>query len=227
MICPKQNDSFEWFKSELWQTGFVLVAVFSVISTVLSLRLIDSHFRNYSSPAMQRPITRVASLLIQILFIVPIYSACSFLTYLVSNSIYISIIRDAYEGFVMYNFLKLFLEYLGPDENTRNDILSQKSKSIYAPPLCCCTFSPSSPYFLFLCRIGGNLSINVVIQFLFTRAATTVAAIILETIGLYCHNSMSPSFGHLYTTLINGVSMGIAMFSIGTLYITTRNVRFC
>jgi hypothetical protein len=147
---------------------------------------------------------------------VPIYAVCSFASfYFLRISLYIQLIRDSYEGFVVYNFLNLFLEYLGPDEDARRLILSTKPTRMAPPPWFCFTYNPSSLIFLSLCKIG-------VLQYWFIRITTAVIGIVMEYMGILCHGSMSPQHGNFYITVMNSISMGTAMFTLIAYYLPTR-----
>ena len=68
---------------------------------------IFQHLRYYSVPEQQLWIARI-------LFIVPIYGFCSWLGLLLPDySVYFDAVRSCYEAFVIYNFLRLCLAYLG------------------------------------------------------------------------------------------------------------------
>ncbi len=68
---------------------------------------IFQHLRYYSVPEQQLWIVRI-------LFIIPIYGLCSWLGLIFfSYSVYFDAIRSCYEAFVIYNFLRLCLAYLG------------------------------------------------------------------------------------------------------------------
>ena len=67
-------------------------------------------------------------------------------------------------------------------------------------------------------------------QYVVVRVSTSVAAAVLEYSRLYCPESMNPLYGHFYTTLLNGASMGVAMFTLITFYIAIHSVgipSFC
>ena len=65
------------------------------------------HLRYYTVPEQQLWIVRI-------LFIVPIYGLCSWLGLIWPEySVYFDSVRSCYEAFVIYNFLRLCLAYLG------------------------------------------------------------------------------------------------------------------
>ena len=86
----------------------VIIAAFSSIaSIVLSSLLILEHLSFFLNPQCQAKIVRI-------LFMVPLYSLCSFLSFVYpSSSDYLSIVRDTYESYVLYNFFSLVILLLG------------------------------------------------------------------------------------------------------------------
>ena len=65
---------------------------------------------------------------------VPLYSVSAILSFVfVGHAVLISIIRDIYEGYVVYNFFQLFLEYFGANEVDRL-IKLQESEDFKMPP---------------------------------------------------------------------------------------------
>lgn len=82
-----------------------LSLLFCTISLVLTLYLIIQHFRYWTDEIGQTRIVRI-------ILLVPIYALCSFTSMiLVEHALYIDIIRDCYESFVLYEFLNLLIHY--------------------------------------------------------------------------------------------------------------------
>lgn len=208
--------AYDHHRSQLFKASFLWSACISMggfltFSTVLlSLNLTASHFKHYHQPRLQRPITRI-------LMMVPLYSVCSWLSLVWSEySVYINVIRDCYEAFVVYNFFVLFMEYLGADAAARKLVLSMKGPRRLPPPMCCLHHRPNYRHFLSFCSIG-------ILQYVVVRVSTTVASVAMELNHVYCPESMDPRFGHFYTTVINAVSVGTAMFTLFSLYLPIRS----
>lgn len=91
--------------------------------------------------------------IVRILFIVPIYGFCSWLALLLpSYAIYFNAVRSCYEAFVIYNFLRLCLAYLGGE----TAILSQMNgKPIKWALTLVCTGVIN--YVLWLMSLSGGL----------------------------------------------------------------------
>ena len=211
-------------KSPVWQIALYLSICMVLMSGGLSFYMIQRHLRNYTTPRIQRYIIRVKDIN-EILLMVPLYSICALLAFVyINEAVYITIIRDIYEGYVVFNFLLLFLEYLGISENERLERLHAVENIAMPPPWfvllnrCCFYYSPSSPTFLLKCRVG-------VLQFFVTRSFITALSLWLEYFHLLCHGSMSPEYGYVYMTVINSISMGLAMLSLIMYYLSCRHVK--
>ena len=55
-----------------------------------------------------------------------------------------------------------------------------------------------------------------------TRCVITVVSLVLEYQNVLCHGSMSFNYGYIYMTVLNSVSMGLAMFTLIAYYLPTR-----
>lgn len=87
--------------------GFVGLAV------GVSVHLILSHHRHFVRPIYQRKI-------VGILWMVPIYAADSWISLrFPAVSIYLDLLRDMYEAYVIYLFMALMIAYLGAGEESR------------------------------------------------------------------------------------------------------------
>ena len=90
------------------QVGVVtyIVAFISVFTaSVVSFYTIYLHLKNYRRPDLQR-------LSIRIILMVPIYGISSLAAITFKGSFFIQTIRDIYEGFVIYSFFALLINYL-------------------------------------------------------------------------------------------------------------------
>ena len=81
--------------------------------------------------------------IVRILFIVPIYGFCSWLSLVLCNySVYFNAVRSCYEAFVIYNFLRLCLAYLGGETAILNDINGKPLEYV----VCVCSPTDSKPH---------------------------------------------------------------------------------
>ncbi|KAG0005315.1 hypothetical protein BGZ79_005718, partial [Entomortierella chlamydospora] len=186
--------------------GWAIAGGCALLSTIISIRLLYKHARNYTKPSEQRHIMRIV-------LMIPIYSIISFLSYrFYKKAIYFETVRDCYEAFVIYSFFVLLLEYLG-GENARMPALGRK-KLIF--PLSRFTYDPQSKYFLNWMKYG-------VLQYVPINIIVTIVSVILEAKGLYCDTSYSFSFGKVYMTIINFISVTVAMYCLVVFYMTIKN----
>lgn len=70
-------------------------------------------------------------------------------------------------------------------------------------------------YFLQLMKWG-------VLQYCVVRPGTTLAAVILDYAGLYCEESWSLGWGHIYIILVVSISVTIGMYCLIQLYMVAK-----
>ena len=100
---------------------FICSGAFAWLSLVISISLIHMHLKHFTQPVIQ-------SKIIGILWMVPIYAVSSWFSIRFSSAaIYLSLIRDCYESYVLYLFLAMMLAYLGGgDEDTVAQIANRQ-----------------------------------------------------------------------------------------------------
>jgi hypothetical protein len=87
-------------------SAWVTAGTFSVLAVVVSVQLIRQHQRSFSRPALQSKICGI-------LWMVPIYALDSWLSLRFKDiATYLDMLRDCYEGYVIYLFLALLVSYL-------------------------------------------------------------------------------------------------------------------
>lgn len=90
------------------QLGLLISAIFGLISVLVSLYLIWRHATHYLVPGEQKHIIRI-------LFMVPVYSIVSFLSYAYyRHAVYFDVLRDCYEAFAISSFFALLCHYCAP-----------------------------------------------------------------------------------------------------------------
>jgi Organic solute transporter Ostalpha len=50
----------------------------------------------------------------------------------------------------------------------------------------------------------------------------TIVAVTTEAAGVYCENSESPAFAHVYTTVIDSLGVTVAMYGLIAFYLTLK-----
>lgn len=102
------NETPLWKGVTFHHFGLLLAAIFGLISVVISLFLIWRHATHYLVPGEQKHIIRI-------LFMVPVYSVVSFLSYLYyRHAVYFDVLRDCYEAFAISSFFALLCHYVAP-----------------------------------------------------------------------------------------------------------------
>ncbi|KAK5816632.1 organic solute transporter Ostalpha-domain-containing protein, partial [Linnemannia elongata] len=217
-VCPdidsELTDPGQFFDghSIVWKRHYIgwgLCALFALIATVLSFRLLYKHAKNYTKPAEQRQIMRI-------LLMIPIYAIISALSYrFYKEAIYYETIRDCYEAFVIHSFFMLLLTYLGDDNETRRAKITGPERQKLMFPLNCFYYNPSSDMFLHYMKYG-------ILQYVVVKPITTIAAVVLQYKDIYCTTSYSFAFGRVYITIINFASVTVAMYCLVLLYMNIK-----
>ncbi|KAF9822839.1 hypothetical protein SFRURICE_000908 [Spodoptera frugiperda] len=161
--------------------GFVLLAV------PISIWQITQHVVHYTKPILQKHIIRI-------LWMVPIYALNAWIGLeFPEQSIYVDSLRECYEAYVIYNFMKYLLNYLNEDHDLEA-LLETKPQVYHIFPLCCLT-----PW-----EMG--------------RPITTVISMICELCGVYGESDFSPKVAFPYMIAINNLSQFVAMYCLVLFY---------
>ena len=107
LLPPADPNAFTY--TGTWTThnyAWLASGVCAAISSILTTYLIIQHLRNYNSPSIQKQIIRI-------IMMVLIYGIDSFLSFRFYRwGVYIDLIRDCYEAFVIYVFVVLCVELM-------------------------------------------------------------------------------------------------------------------
>ncbi|KAJ8482614.1 hypothetical protein ONZ51_g5230 [Trametes cubensis] len=214
--------------------GWIVSSAFTAVAMGVSFWLIGKHLRSYTNKYEQRYIVRI-------LFMVPLYALISLASYfwwvsirtshIRNHSTPLLLIRDCYESTVLTAFFYLLLLYISPDPNVQKEVFRKNGLSRehdkrlrkrgeqpqkWMLPLGFVRWKPEDGlYFLQLMKWG-------VLQYCVVRPTTTLAAVVLDYAGLYCEDSWSPGWGHIYITLVVSVSVSIAMYCLIQLYMAVK-----
>ncbi|KAF9075629.1 organic solute transporter Ostalpha-domain-containing protein [Rhodocollybia butyracea] len=190
--------------------GWIVAGFFTITAIITSAWLINKHLVFYTDKREQRYIIRI-------LFMVPIYAITSMASYLFWNeSTPLLLIQDGYEATVLTKpfFLKNGLSRANDQEALRNHEMPKN----WVFPLGFVKWKPKDGlYFLQLMKWG-------VLQYCVIRPTTALAAVLLNYVGLYCEDSWSPGWGHVYITVIVSISVTIAMYCLIQLYVSVAKV---
>eukprot|EP00741_Cyanophora_paradoxa_P016614 tig00020930_g16044.t1 len=194
---------------ELLSLALLVSGGFSFAAIVVSFWNIYQHLCYYTKPQRQNRIIRI-------LFMVPIYAFHSWVSlfYLPAGK-YISAIRDCYEGFVIYQFFQLLLDFLGGEERLV-PVLESKPRFKHIFP-----FHHLQPFrpgreFLMRCKQGT-------LQFVFVKPFMAVLAFFLEVFEVYDEGHLQLDRGYLYITLVDNVTVTVAVYYLLLFYLVCQH----
>lgn len=136
-----KNQTQDQFSTENDFMKYQLAGTFTLLSALISMWHMTTHLRNFNRPFIQRKI-------LAILWMSPIYSVTSWLSLVFSQyEGYLSIIKDFYEAYVIYQFLSFLIGVLGKgDRDVVVDLLSKHTDHLDPPVRCCGWFRGKYPY---------------------------------------------------------------------------------
>ncbi|KAI5362131.1 Putative organic solute transporter subunit alpha/Transmembrane protein [Septoria linicola] len=215
------NETPLWKGVTFHHFGLLLAAIFGLISVVISLFLIWRHATHYLVPGEQKHIIRI-------LFMVPVYSVVSFLSYLYyRHAVYFDVLRDCYEAFAISSFFALLCHYVAPTlhdqkEYFRGVVPVNWFWGVFG--LQKCTGGKDKGI---LRRPRSGLTwFNVIwvgiFQYCFIRVFFTIVSVITEAFDKYCEASLSPAFAHIWVLAFECLSVTIAMFMVVQFYIQLK-----
>lgn len=189
--------------------AYSISGVFVWCALVLTCFQIFQHLRYYSVPEKQLWIVRI-------LFIVPVYGLCSWLGLLFPYaSVYFDAIRSCYEAFVIYNFVRLCIAYVGGESAILAEINGKSIPRSCWAGTCCFPRMTYSIRFLRFCM-------QSTLQFCFVKPVVAIVIIVLEALGLYNEGNWDPQYGYIYCTLIYNVSVSLALYGLVLFYTATQ-----
>ena len=192
--------------------AFVVAGLFAAVSIGVSARLIYKHFEHWSNSKIQRKI-------VGILWMVPIYATISWLSLRFKDSaVYLDMIRDTYEAYVIYLFLALMVAYLSEGHEYRVvDILNDMNGQLCHPFPFNYVFNPIQldASFLRRCKFG-------VMQFVVVKPFMTLIAVFLEVQGLYEKGEFRVDRGYACVAFVQNVSITYAFYDLVLFYVALK-----
>jgi hypothetical protein len=180
------------------------LCVFGASAT--SLYTIFLHLKNYRRPDLQR-------LSIRILIMVPIYGLASFIS-LSSHRIafYVNTVRDIYEGFVIYSFFILLINYLD-GERAIMTLLQTRLRVHHLWPMhyCLQPMNMSNPNSFLKVKQG-------VLQFVVLKPIIGILIMTLKAWKLYDEGYIAWGSAYLWLSLIYNLSVCTAMYFLVLFY---------
>jgi len=182
--------------------------IFVILAVSLSLYEIFMHLANFSNPQLQRYIVRI-------LWMVPIYAIESWFSLrFKSQAVYLETAREAYEAYVIYNFLYLLLAYLGGEKKIIRESLrrNQPEKEHHLWPFNYCLPQwRTGKQFLVRCKLGT-------LQYVVLKVLISIITFILESSGDYDEGNLHPGGAYLWIALTNNFSQIYAMYCLVLFY---------
>eukprot|EP00731_Ephydatia_muelleri_P028273 Em0019g1146a len=181
--------------------AWFVAGVFVLLTLPVFLYGLVLHLLNYTQPHLQHYIIRI-------IFIVPIYSIDSFLGLLYPPSaIYWTTIRNCYESFVLYSFLRYLLNFLEHSYAPLDDTLNARPAFNPGAPCCCMPSCPKGRPFIKRCMVG-------VLQYTIIKVVLTLLALITQLAGVYQDGTFKFNNPFLYFTIIETVSQIVAIIHL-------------
>jgi len=206
---------------------YQLAGTITLLSCLISMWHMTAHIQRMNQPVIQRKI-------LAILWMSPIYAVTSWfsLVFPVAEG-YLAIIKDAYEAYVIYQFLSFCIAVLGKGNRAAVvDLLTRRADHL-APPfrLCPCTKGDGyeDPHalaeaILLQCQFFA-------LQFVFFRPLTTIAKVMLakfDYYGPWADSANDWRAPQLYITLIQNVSIFVAFTGLLKFYhAVDKDLEWC
>jgi Organic solute transporter Ostalpha len=128
------------------------------------------------------------------------------------NTLLMDSIRDCYEAYCLYNFLKYLFNYLNLETINFVANLELKPQVKHIFPLCCLpTCWKMGADFIFTCKRG-------VLQFVVLRPIITFISVICELSGVYGDGLFAINVAFPYIAAVNLVSQNVAMYCLVLFY---------
>lgn len=184
-------------------------AMFLSLTIPISVAHSLEHLTYFVKPNMQKHIVRI-------IWIVPIFALKSFLSLVfIEYSFYFQAIREIYEAYVIYCFMRYLLNCLG--DKAGSSLLADRlatmpsALGIHRHPFCFLPAWQMGEEFLRRCKIG-------VFQYVIVRVVSTSVTVLLYSIG--CYDIYDDSLYSIVTliVLVNSVSQTWALYSLMLFY---------
>ncbi|KIW89687.1 uncharacterized protein Z519_09843 [Cladophialophora bantiana CBS 173.52] len=226
--CNSTDEDLAITEIPIWEghtfhtIGLWIAAIFTIIALAVSFFLILMHATHYLKPHEQKHIIRI-------LFMVPIYAAVSLLSfYYYRHSVYFEVIRDCYEAFAIASFFSLLCAYLATDLHKQKIYFRTITPKKWVWPMKYfqkCTGGPEKGWLR--TPKSGLTWFNVIwvsiFQYCFIRVFFTIVSVITQALDLYCLESLSPAFSHIWVMVFETISITVAMYCLIQFYIQIKD----
>lgn len=126
-----------------------IASFFTFMTVPISLYQIYDHLSHFFQPKLQIQVIRI-------ILIVPIFALESSLSiHFMDYSFYFQVVREFYESYVIYSFMRFLLYYLGDTEKIVQSLLSKPAfLGVHTQPFCCLSTWAMGRPFLAGCKTG-------------------------------------------------------------------------
>ncbi|MEW5304006.1 MAG: hypothetical protein WDW36_006649 [Sanguina aurantia] len=156
--------------------------------------------------------------IIRILFMVPFYCLCSLgsLHYRAS-SIYFDTPRDCYEAWVIYNFMSLFMAYVGGPGAV---VVKAEGHVLYPSwKMCTCCIPAQTIDGFFLRRVKQG-----VLQFVILKPILAALALVLSAFDKYENGNWALNEGYIYIVVVYNFCYTAALYALLLFYLGTEEL---
>eukprot|EP01064_Diplonema_japonicum_P006112 TRINITY_DN1404_c1_g1_i2.p1 TRINITY_DN1404_c1_g1~~TRINITY_DN1404_c1_g1_i2.p1 ORF type:complete len:455 (+),score=83.57 TRINITY_DN1404_c1_g1_i2:50-1414(+) len=188
-------NTFGWVDEPIAISTAVCLAA---IGSCISLVQIYDHLSHWTHPHLQKYVTRI-------LLLLPVYAVNSSASLIAGDpvSVYLDTIRDAYEGYVLYQFMALLIELCGGDQELMRQ-LNEKGR-----------MSQHHMFWQRPCKIDRqfvNHCRKCVLQYAFVKPLLAATTIICTALGVYKENQYSLDTAYLYVIIVYNISVSISLY---------------
>ncbi|CAB3382339.1 Hypothetical predicted protein [Cloeon dipterum] len=185
--------------------SIVIGGVFVMMSLPISFWDITQHLAHFTKPYLQKHIVRI-------LWMVPIYAVNAWVGLVFpSASIYFDSIRECYEAYVIYNFMRYLLNYLQNEIDDYEMSLHNKTQVNHFFPLCFLPPRENGADLFHFCKHG-------ILQYVVVRPLSTFVSFVCEINDVYGEGDFTFTRAWPYLMLVNNFSQFVAMYCLVLFY---------
>ena len=179
-------------------------------STILTFALVWSHLTVYTNPTEQRYIIRI-------IILCPIYAIDSWIALIAyKEAVWVGLIRDCYEAYVIYMFFQLMVGYIGGVDQVISLWRQEQPTMDHPFPLCCL---PPLKLTKRVMRVWQAL----LLQYVVLNPLLTIISVVLVLTEKYKEGDFTPGSAWLWLSGLRFVSVTLAFTSLVYFYIGTKS----
>ena len=198
----------------------VLTGLSSVAAVLVTLRLVRRHVRSLTRPREQGKI-------VGILYLVPVFAVDAWVSLVAKGggaaAPVLSMVREVYEGYVVYLLFKLFEEFMGGETRLLDSLEARQEPTFRLWPLNVCwgalAFAPGDREGAFRwfrqCKVGT-------MQYVVLRPVLAVLVAVLNAAGVHHRGSLRPDDANVWISLVVNVSTTWAVYSLLAFFFALR-----